>query len=242
MTAADSAEMDRAAADPAADVHALRARIREEPGLILDDPATMKALIAADDARSGRQVIDLRGAMVARLEARLETLERTHRSVVAAAYENMAGADQIHRAALAALAPRRFGDLLAALEEEIPDILGVDAIRLCLEGEEGAAGDGVLVALAPGEVDAYLQLDRPGAAADAAMRLTEAAAAAVIFGDDAPRIRSEAVVRLDFGEGVRPGMLVFGAEEPTRFSPDQGADLILFFGGLMARAIRRWVA
>ena len=219
----------------------MRAAIRRDPSLVLDDPAAMHALIAADDGRSGRQVTDLRGAMVARLETRLSRLEETHRSVVAAAYENISGADQIHRAVLAALEPVRFSDLLKALETEIPGILGVDLIRLCLEGDGPTGIEGALVALAPGEVDGYLALGRPDAAPLTALRPADAHAGRAVFGARAAAIGSEAAVRLDFGPGARPGMLVFGAEDPERFTPEQGADLVRFFGGVMQRAIRRWV-
>lgn len=241
MTATD-APSRRDEAETPLDAYAIREAIRAEPGLVLDDAATIHALIAADDGRAGRKVTDLRGAMVVRLETRLSRLEETHRSVVAAAYENMSGAEQIHRAALAALTPTRFTDFLAALQDEIPAILGVEALRLCLEGEAGARSEGALVALAPGSVDRYMQLDRPGAEPAAALRATHPADCAEIFGEAAAAIRSEAAVRLDFGKGARPGMLVFGSTDARRFAPEQGADLILFFGGVIERAVRRWVA
>ena len=219
----------------------IRALIRRDPSLVLDDAGAMHALIAADDGAAARKVTDLRGAMVARLEQRLARLEETHASVVAAAYESISGADQIHRAVLAALEPVRFSDLLTALEHEIPVILGVDHVRLCLEGDGPPGVEGALTALKPGEVDRYLALGRPGTQPVSALRMADPEAAPLVFGAKAGPIGSEAAVRLDFGSGTRPGMLAFGAEDPERFGPEQGADLILFFGGVMQRAIRRWV-
>lgn len=246
MTATDldAPTPDVAAGAPAADAalrEDVRALIRSDPSLVLDDPAVMQALIDAGQEGAARQVTDLRGAMVARLERRLSELEETHRSVVAAAYQNVSGTDQIHRAALAVLEPTRFSDLLKALEEEIPVILAVDEVRLCLEGEGAPGGEGALMGVAPGAVDRYLALGRPGAAPLSALRAVDRGVAQEVFGPGAAGIGSEAVVRLDFGEGARPGMLVFGAEDPERFSPDQGSDLVLFLGGVVQRAIRRWV-
>jgi uncharacterized protein YigA (DUF484 family) len=240
MTAADPVA---AAAGPVApDDAAIRALIMTDPSLVLDDAAVMKAVIAADDHRAGRQITDLRGAMVARLEQRLERLEETHRTVVAAAYENMSGADQVHRAVLAILEPVRFSDLLKALEETIPGILDIDALRLCLEGDGGPDAEGPLVALREGEVDRYLTLGREGVEPHVALRAADPVASAVVFGPMAEAIRSEAAIKLAFRPGARPGMLVFGATDPARFAPDQGSDLIEFFGGVMERAIRRWVS
>jgi hypothetical protein len=235
---------DLAALDDAA----IRARIAADPSLVLDDAAVMKAVIEADDGRAGRRITDLRGAMVARLETRLARLEETHRTVVAAAYENMSGADQVHRAVLAILEPVRFSDLLKALDRTIPDILGIEALRLCLEGDGGRDAEGPLVALPEGDVDRYLTLGRPDLRPNVALRAVlprDPAAgcdSAAIFGAAAGTIRSEAAIKLIFHEGARPGMLVFGAADPARFGPEQGSDLIEFFGGVMERAIRRWVS
>ncbi len=63
----------------------LRAKIIAEPAAILDDRDLMHALIAANDREIGANVVDLRGIAMERLEARLDRLEDTHRSVIAAA-------------------------------------------------------------------------------------------------------------------------------------------------------------
>lgn len=242
MTATESTAVEAPQeGDDAALRAGIRDMIRRDPSLVLDDPASMEALIAAGQDGAARQVTDLRGAMVARLERRLTELEETHRTVVAAAYENISGSEQIHRACLAVLDPVRFSDVLKALEESVPVILAVDEIRLCLEAEGQPGGEGALMALAPGAVDRYLALGRPGAAPLTALRAVDRGVAQEVFGPGAAGMGSEAVVRLDFGAGARPGMLVFGAEDPERFGPEQGSDLILFFGGVVQRAIRRWV-
>ena len=86
----------------------LRAKIMEEPAAILDDRDLMNALIAANDREIGANVVDLRGIAMERLEARLDRLEDNHRSVIAAAYENLAGTNQVHRALLRMLDPLTF--------------------------------------------------------------------------------------------------------------------------------------
>jgi uncharacterized protein YigA (DUF484 family) len=39
-----------------------------------------------------------------------------------------------------------------------------------------------------------------------------------------------------------PGMLVFGAEDPHQFTPQQGTDLLTFFAGVFERVMRRWLS
>ena len=64
--------------DPAAIVEDMRARILEEPDMILGDPDVMRALIAANERAMGGNIVDLRGvAFVAALN--LVPTERFHR-------------------------------------------------------------------------------------------------------------------------------------------------------------------
>jgi uncharacterized protein YigA (DUF484 family) len=49
-------------------------------------------------------------------------------------------------------------------------------------------------------------------------------------------------LRLDFGAGRLPGMLVMGAEDPHQFNPSQGVDLLAFFAGVFERSMRRWLS
>ncbi|MEL6701818.1 MAG: DUF484 family protein, partial [Pseudomonadota bacterium] len=62
-----------------------------------------------------------------------------------------------------------------------------------------------------------------------------------IYGDTGNWIGSEACLRLDFGEGRLPGMLVMGSEDPHQFAPTQGTDLMTFFAGVFERSMRTWL-
>lgn len=235
---AEAREQDRETAE-------LRARIVAEPSLVLDDPEVMEALLAAHGTEGGRKVVDLRGVLIERLESRLGELEETHRSVISAAYENVAGANQIHRAALAVLTPRRFPEVLDVLLAKVPDMLSVEHLRLGLESAspEGAAPD-VIAPLPVGGVDAYFDLGREDSHRDVVLRRLPHGleGADAVFGDKTPEIGSEALIRLDLGKGRAPGLLAFGSADPDRFGPDQAGDLLAFFGGVVERTVRRWVA
>jgi uncharacterized protein YigA (DUF484 family) len=225
--------------DPAA-VAALRASVLTDPALVLDDRELMAALIDASGGES-RNVVDLRGALVRRLEERLARLEQAHRSVIAAAYENLAGAGQIHRASLALLEAPDAECYLRALLVDATDILALDAARLVLEHPAAIpAGTlaGHVVDLPEGGVDAYLDLgDAPDR--DGVWLRSTPPEAELIFGDDAPRIGSEALIVLQMG--ARRGLLAFGAEDARRFSPEHGVDLVSFLGGVVARTLPRWL-
>jgi hypothetical protein len=223
----------------------VRDRLIAAPEVILEDRDLMKALIAANERAMGTNIVDLRGIAMERLEARLDRLEDTHRSVIAAAYENLAGTNQIHRAILKLLDPVEFESFLTNLGSEVSAILRVDALRLVLESthEADEAIDRlaqVLTVAKPGFVETYLAAGRAGAR-PVVLRQT-VAESAVVYGEQARLIRSEAVMRLDLGEGRLPGMIVFGSEDAHQFRPNQGTDLLAFFAGVFERAMRRWLA
>ncbi|WP_395541108.1 DUF484 family protein [Neotabrizicola sp. sgz301269] len=225
----------------------LRDRILSEPETLLEDRDVMNALVAANERAMGNNVVDLRGIAMQRLETRLERLEDTHRSVIAAAYENLAGTNLVHRAILQMLDPLSFEDFLKTLATDVAATLRVDCARLVLEskveGDDPALrrlGD-VLYVAEPGFISRYISGGRNVPLRPVTLRQTMPEGDA-LYGDRAGFIRSEALLRLDFGQRRLPGMLVLGAEDPHHFKPTQGSDLLAFFAGVFERTMRRWLA
>lgn len=225
---------------------ALREAIISRPDVILDDKDLMHALIAANERAMGGNIVDLRGLAMERLEARLDRLEDTHRSVIAAAYENLAGTNQVHRAILRMLDPLEFETFLRDLGGEVAAILRVDAVKLVLESVQNdnepvvkRLGD-VLSVAEPGFIDSYLTHGRGGNVRQVTLRQVQSVDPA-IYGRNGDWIRSEACLKLDFGAGRLPGLLVMGTEDPHMFGPQQGTDLLAFFTGVFERAMRRWL-
>ncbi|MCP3972799.1 MAG: DUF484 family protein [Rhodobacteraceae bacterium] len=225
----------------------LRDKILSEPEVILEDSDLMGALIAANERVMGGNIVDLRGIAMERLEARLERLEETHRNVIAAAYENLAGMNQIHRAVLRMLDPAEFEGFLANLGAEIAEILRVDSLHLVLESAVASddpavrrLGD-VLTVAEPGFVEGYLTQGRSIPVRQVTLRQVQPDCE-IIYGEATGWIRSEACLRLDLGDGRLPGMLVFGSEDPHQFKPTHGTDLLIFLAGVFERAMRRWLS
>ena len=225
----------------------LRDRIIAEPEVILEDRDVMNALIGANERLMGSNIVDLRGIAMERLEGRLDRLEDTHRTVIAAAYENLAGTNQVHRAILQLLDPLSFADFLQTLNAEVAQTLRVDCVRLVLESVQDAEDPSlrklgeVLYVAEPGFVGEYVSGGRNVPLRPVVLRQVMPTSDA-LYGERAGWIRSEALMKLDFGKGRLPGMLVLGAEDPHQFKQTHGTDLLAFFGGVFERTMRRWLS
>ena len=223
-----------------------RTQVLADPGLVLDDPALMRALMLASEQALGGNVVDLRGMAMERLESRLAQLEDTHRAVISAAYDNLASTNQIHRALIRLLDAPRFEDFVLALDSDVATILRVERIRLVLEsvdpGDGGGLGRlGTVMKVRPaGFVDRYMQQTRGVPPRPIVLRqgVPPEGAPYEAAGDD---LRSEALMRLDLGPGRLPGLLAMGCEDPHRFRAGQGTDLLTFFTGVFERTLRRWL-
>ena len=224
-----------------------RDRIIAAPEALLEDTGVMNALIAANERAMGSNVIDLRGIAMERLESRLDRLEDTHRTVIAAAYENLSGTNQVHRAILQLMDPLSFEDFLKSLTTDVAPTLRVECARLVLESVQGEAdrslrrlGD-VLYIAQSGFVADYISAGKNVPIRSVVLRQVQPAND-LLYGEKAGWIRSEALMKLDFGTGRLPGMLALGAEDPHQFKSTHGTDLLGFFAGVFERTMRRWLS
>ena len=88
-------------------------------------------------------------------------------------------------------------------------------------------------ALGPGTVDSVLGHEGQS-------RLGEPRLADVLFGEDADRIQSVALVRIVLWNPARQGVLAFGSSDPEGFTPDMGAELVAFLARVVERTAERW--
>jgi uncharacterized protein YigA (DUF484 family) len=216
------------AAAPGAARGEVRARILDDPGVVLEDPAVMRALM--DRVRAGARsadgkVVDLRSVAMDRLEERLDRLEATHATVIAAAYDNLAGTQQVHRAILRLLDAQTLDAFAVALDAEVGPTLHLSAIELLVECDAG-----------PGAAVGALRPAARGALGDRLAGLARGRVTLARVADG-----SEAALALDLGPDGPPALLLLGSDDPDHLAPGQGTELLEFLAGVVERTLRRWL-
>jgi uncharacterized protein YigA (DUF484 family) len=211
----------------------LRDSIMADPALVLDDAELMRVLVSAQDAARGGNIADLRAAAMQRLETHIAELRDMHRSVIATAYDNVAGTNMIHRAVVHLSEADDAAAFGAAVAGPVAGVLRVDAARVVIEDEAGDLRDCPgFVTVEAGFVADYMGAPRRG------VTLRLAPPGSAVLYDGAP-VASEALLALDLGAGRGPAMLALGAADPDQFTPQQGVDLVAFLAAVSGRLLGR---
>ncbi|MDO5705873.1 MAG: DUF484 family protein [Paracoccus sp. (in: a-proteobacteria)] len=219
----------------------LRERLLADPSVLLGDRDLMRALVAAHEAEIGDNVIDIRGRAMQALESRLDRLEAAHQTVIAAAWDNQSGAATVQRAVLALLEPVDFVGFIAALTETVAPVLRVETLRLAVEAAD-AGGTGLpdgIVALPHGAIERLLSAGRRTPRGDDIVLRRAHPVADPLHGGVA--VASEALIPLDLGPDLPPALLVMGSDDPARFTPAQGTDLLRFFAQAFRLVLIGWL-
>jgi hypothetical protein len=228
----DTTDINAADCGPADDdsLEAVRARLRAAPEIVTGDPALMASV---RDALAGADVVDLSQRARVKLEHELKRAKATNEALIALAKANLAVQAQVHGAVLAVLE----ADSLTALDRKLSGraagALGVDIVRIFIEGHAPLKSGAAIQGCAPELVEALLgeRSERLGQ--------TDTRFADALYGPTGPGVRSEALARLEVGG--RPGVLCLGARDETAFTPDQGADLLHFLARVLERRIAPWL-
>jgi len=205
----------------------LRDRLLADPRAILDDRDLMRALVAAREAEAGDNVIDIRGRAMEALEGRLDRLEATHETVIAAAYDNQSGTSIIHRGVIGLLEAADLADLVGSLQSDIAPLLRIETLRLVVESSPPLPGlPEDAVTIPEGMIDRIAAAGRRAPRGDDIVLRPAMAITRPLHGRS---LASEAVLPLDLGPERPRAMLLMGSADSTRFMPVHGTDLLRFF-------------
>lgn len=215
--------------------------LRRHPEFLAEHPELLDVLLPparSDLTAAGSGVVDLQQAMVFRWRAEAERLRRLCDELISNGRANVVIQRRIHEALLALLAARSFEHLMETIGTDLPVLLDLDAVYLCVEQSDKSFTQVCLHgvrSLAPGTID---QLMGPSRAV--ALR-SQRSGEAVLFGPAAGIVASDALLRLNISSATPPALLALGSRDPEHFSEGQGTDLLQFLARSLEHVIRAWL-
>lgn len=205
------------------DAEAIRAWLRENPEFLVEEPALLAELVIPHPA--GATSLIERQVEVLREENRLLGRKLEHLTGIAGQNEQLM--QRLHRLSLRLVTSASLSELAQRLQRALNQDFQADAVRLLLDSSalEDAAGPclDVLPETRPEWLTSLLDDAQPRCG-----RLTRAKRA-VLFGQDAERIGSAALVPIG-----SLGVLAIGAESDERFQPDMGTLFLSLLGDALA--------
>jgi len=227
----------KALASEAPSANAVAEFLKRNPTFLNERPDLIAALVPPEFDR-GAAVVDLQRFMLDRMRRDHAQMAARERALLDSAKANARTQARVHAAVKALLAARTFEGLIGVVSDELPRLFEIKAASLCVEtGEKlpGKPGDIGVILIPPGTLDDLFE------ARDAVVLRADVQGDKAIFGRKAARVRSVALMRLDFGEGAPRGMLALGSAAPREFDPRQGTELLAFFAHVLQHRIRRWL-
>ena len=195
--------------------------LRRNPDFLRRNPDLLTVL--APPGRDEGGVVDLQRAMVERERQNNSELRHALHQLLDIGADNQTSMSRVHDAALAAMGVRRFGRLAAIVAAEWPERLGCDGAVLAFETRAEAlpAGPG-FAALAPGRVDGLIGVG----IARLEGGLEEGPPD--VFGAEADRVASQALLRLTPRMRCPAGLLALSSHDAGHFEDGQGTELLVF--------------
>jgi uncharacterized protein YigA (DUF484 family) len=194
------------------------------PNFLNEHPELIEVL-APPSKKESDGVLDMQAFMIGRLQTELNTLRSRQSELLSASRVNLSSQERIHAAVLAVIEARTLEDIGRIVAEDYRSILDVSTSTLCFEDPSSSRSRNI-VSLSPGTM-AEIVGDRQ------ILLRHDITGDERLYGEDADKVRSDALVHLDVGKDGPNGLLALGSYEPDRFHPVQGTELL----GFMARAI-----
>ena len=226
----------------------LREEILANAHEILNDETLLRALIKASDKDLGNKIVDLRSVAMKKMDGELKKLKRSNQQVIATAYENLVGMNQVHQVVLKSLEQNNFDEFITNLNTEVCDILRVDCIRLGLETHSSLQNTkkydpkfSELLDLYPVNfVNTYISQDENNSTDDVVLRPTPKGSEQ-LYGKLSKNLKSEGCIKLKIGNEKIIGMLALASKEREKFTAQQGVELLKFMGSVFERRISHWL-
>jgi uncharacterized protein YigA (DUF484 family) len=207
------------------------------PSILADHPElTAETLLAAlPEKPADGNVADFQAHALRHLRKELHELKTGAQDLLQNARTNLSIQTRTHEAALAALAAPSFDVLVRTLSDDLPLLLDVDLVMLCIEQGLPKRAAIYVQELSPGAVDRLV-----GPRALSRLR-PDIDAEPALYGSGVGIVSSDALVRVPLSAPLPPALLALGSRRTGTFHPGQGTDLLVFLAAVVGRCLDRWI-
>ena len=209
----------------------VEAYLRDHPGFLADRPDIYRALVPPRRLH-GEQLADHMAAM---LEAERHRTRALEAEMLSAAEAGRAGAGLNVRIRLAVLALMRAQDVLEAVTQEVPALLGVETCSIAAEPlctPPMTLRPAGIRTLPAGTVVRLI-----GRGRDAVVR-AQPSETEMLHGEAAPLVARDALARVPLAAGP-PTMIALGARTASALPARQSVGVLAFLGRAVAAALSR---
>jgi len=214
------------AARETADTPDWRSAILADPSRVLADAELMNTLLGV---QADTNVTDLNAAARARLQSEITLLKAANKDLLDRLRGNLAAQASAHAAVMGLMDEPSLSALDRRLAGHTATTLGLEAVRVCLEGITALPRAIAILPAAPG-----LKMAMMGEASEC-LGAPDPRLSAPIYGVQASRVASEAVIALE-GRGFS-GVLCLGSARRDAFRLDDAADLAHFLARVLERRL-----
>ena len=209
--------------------------LKANPEFVAENLETLSAL-ASPDSKPQEGVIDFQQAMIGRLRKQVEQTEDVARVLIDTSRDNLSNMARIHECVLSLLDAHSFEELIHRATVDLGVMLGIDIAVLCVESNDAFGLPLQALRLLPqGSIDAYVGHKQN------ILLQKEVSGDPAIFGEAAPLVSSQALVRLNISSDAPPAMLGFGSRETDHFHGGQSTELLQFLAHVTEKLVRVWL-
>lgn len=210
------------------------AYLKRHPRVLLNNPDLLASLAPDTRFETETVVVDMQRFVVEHLRRQVDNLKASSEKIIANTRANMSLVEHTLECALALLYAGTYAEVAQVVQEDLPLHLGVDAVAIAFETDRVPPDAScVLKTLPAGTVGRLVGHSafkvRPDVQGEAA-----------IYGTAAGLVRSDALIKLDEGEGLPAGVFAVGCRNPGHFDKTQGTELIAFLAHVARYAVGRW--
>jgi len=230
--------------------------LMKHPKVLLDDENLLQEILENNDDTE-RKIFDLRGALIQRLETRLNELNQAYQELIHTTCANMESALTVQKAVLEVINTETLDECLNVIKEQYVHILSVDYVRLVIGynsesntdsceykdifGNDSSNQKADVIILRNNVLEMLLKEKSGYEQCTSPILINNTVGSEMVYGRNvAAMVRSEAIIPINFND-TYCGAIIFASQNRLRFHEELSGELLDFLGKVVAITIAKWM-